>query len=124
MVIEAHTLPCIGELLDTIHGACWFSTMDLKSGRWQVLICEVDKHKTTFWINNSQLYEFNQVLFSLCNTPATFSWLMDHVLIGLNWEMCLFYVDNDIVFFKTWEKGVMWGEAVLLVEKYFLKIEF
>ena len=87
---DAHPLPRIDDLLDALHGAKWFSTLDLKSGYWQVPIAEQDKEKTAFRISSRQLFEFNQVPFGLCNAPATFSRLMDRVLAGLHWETCLF----------------------------------
>ena len=102
-VKDAHPLPRIDDLLDALHGARWFSTLDIKSGYWQVPITESDKAKTAFRTSSGQLYEFNQVQFGLCNTPATFSRLMDRVLAGLHWETCLFYFD-DIVFSSTWEE--------------------
>ena len=85
-VKDAHPLPRIDDLLDTLHGVRWFSTLDLKSGYWQVSIMERDKEKTAFRTSSGQLYEFNQVPFGLCNAPATFSHLMDRVLSGLHWE--------------------------------------
>ena len=97
-------MPCIDDLLDTLYGTCWFSTLDLKSGYWQVPIRKADKPKTAFQMSRGQLFEFNQIPFCLCNVPATFSHLMDHVLTGFNWETCLFYLDNIIVFSKTWEE--------------------
>ena len=103
-VKDAHPLPRIDDLLDALHGACWFSTLDLKSGYWQVLIMERDKEKTAFRTSSGQLYEFSQVPFGLCNAPATFSQLMDRVLSGLHWETCLFYLDDIIVFSSTWEE--------------------
>ena len=101
---DAHPLPRIDDLLDALHGAKWFSTLDLKSGYWQVPIAEQDKEKTAFRTSSGQLFEFNQVPFGLCNAPATFSRLMDRVLAGLHWETCLFYLDDIIVFSSTWEE--------------------
>ena len=103
-VKDAHPLPRIDNLLDTLHGVRWFSTLDLKSGYWQVPIMERDKEKTEFRTSSGQLYEFNQVPFGLCNAPATFSRLMDCVLSGLHWETCLFYLDDIIIFSSTWEE--------------------
>ena len=102
-VKDSHPLPRIDDLLDALHGARWFSTLDLKSGYWQVPIMESDKAKTAFRTSSGQLYEFNEVPFGLCNAPATFSRLMDRILAGLHWETCLFYLD-DIVFSSTWEE--------------------
>ena len=101
---DAHPIPRIDDLLDALHGARWFSTLDLKSGYWQVPIQERDKQKTAFHTSSGQLLEFNQVPFGLCNAPATFFGLIDHVLAGLHWETCLFYLDDIIVFAATWEE--------------------
>ena len=103
-VKDAHPIPRIDDLLDALHGSRWFSTLDLKSGYWQVPIQERDKEKTAFRTSSGQLFEFNQVPFGLCNAPATFSRLMDHALAGLHWETCLFYLDDIIVFAATWEE--------------------
>ena len=103
-VKDAHPLLRIDDLLDALHGAKWFSTLDLKSGYWQVPIKEQDKAKTAFHTSSGQLFKFNQVPFGLCNAHATFSRLMDRVLAGLHWETCLFYLDDIIVFSFTWEE--------------------
>ena len=101
---DAHPLPRIDDLLDALHGARWFSTLDLKSGYWQVPIQGWDKERTAFRTSGGQLFEFNQVPFGLCNSPITFSRLMDCILAGLHWETCLFFLDDIIVFAATWEE--------------------
>ena len=47
---DSYSLPRIEQTLDTLHGAKWFSTLDLKSAYWQVEIAEEDKHKTAFTV--------------------------------------------------------------------------
>lgn len=43
-------LPLIDDLLDQLGKASYFTSLDLKSGYWQVQIQEQDKEKTTFVI--------------------------------------------------------------------------
>ena len=47
-VKDVHPLSRIDDLLDALHGARWFSTLELKCGYWQVPITESDKAKTAF----------------------------------------------------------------------------
>ena len=58
-VKDAHPVPRIDDLLDALHGAHWFTTLDLKSGYWQVPIQEQDKEKMAFRTSSGQLFEFN-----------------------------------------------------------------
>ena len=101
---DALPIPSIDDLLDALHGARWFSTLDLKSGYWQGPIQEQDKEETALRTSSGHLFEFNRVPFGICNAPATFSHLMDCILAGLHWETCLFYLDDIIVFAATWEE--------------------
>ena len=41
--------------------------------------------------------------FGLCNAPATFECLMETVLAGLHWQICLIYFDDIIVIGKDFE---------------------
>ena len=53
---DAHPIPCIDDLLDMIYSARWFTTLNLKSGYWQVPIQEPAKEKTAFRTSSGQLY--------------------------------------------------------------------
>ena len=47
-VKDGYSLPRIEDTLDCLHGAVWFSTLDLKSGYWQVELEEEAKPLTAF----------------------------------------------------------------------------
>lgn len=44
--------------------------------------------------------------FGLCNAPATFSRIMDIVLSGMKIDRCLCYLEDLIVFGKTFESSL------------------
>lgn len=62
-----------------------------------------DKEKTAFTTPDG-LFEFNVMPFGLCNAPATFERFMDTVLRGLKWEICLCYVDDVVIFGRTFDE--------------------
>ncbi len=78
------------------------SCLDMNSGYWQVEVDESDVEKTAF-VSRRGLFEFKVMPFGLCNAPATFERLMETVLAGLNWQICLIYLDDIIVHGRTFE---------------------
>lgn len=60
---DSYPLPRIDDILDQLLGNSWFSTLDLKSGYWQVKIRSEDKEKTAFSIGNG-LWQFTVMPFS------------------------------------------------------------
>ena len=97
---DAYPLPRIDDSLDALSGGMWFSTMDLMSGYWQILMDPTDMEKTAFTTCHG-LYEFKVMPFGLANAPATFERLMESILRGLQWEECLVYMDDIIVSGRT-----------------------
>ena len=102
---DAYPLPRIDDSLDQLAGAKWFSYLDLNPGYWQVEVANEDREKTAF-ASRRGLYEFKVMPFGICNAPATFERLMETVLAGLNWKICLIYLDDTIVIEKTFENMV------------------
>ena len=103
---DAYPIPRIDDTLDSLYGSKWFAVLDLKAGYWQVPIKEDDKEKTAFKTSAGGLYEFNVLPFGLCNAPATFSRLMEQTLGGLSWKICLAYLDDIIIFAKSWSEFI------------------
>ncbi|UYV61916.1 K02A2.6-like [Cordylochernes scorpioides] len=99
---DSYPFPRIDATLDTLAGSQWFSTLDLKSGYWQVEMHPDDKEKTAF-TTGSGLWQFNVMPIGLCNAPATFERLKEAVLQGLATETCLVYLDDIIKVFKRLE---------------------
>ncbi|KAI3368203.1 hypothetical protein L3Q82_007929 [Scortum barcoo] len=93
---DTYPLPHIQDTLDTLSTAKYFSTLDLTSGYWQVEMTPRARKAAAFCTRKG-LCEWNVMPFGLCNAPATFQRLMDRVLAGLQWEVCLVYLDDTIV---------------------------
>ena len=100
---DAFPLPRIQDVLGTMGGARYFCTMDLASGYWQIRMQDQDKEKTAF-VTRQGLFHFKTMPFGLCNAPATFQRVMEKVLMGLQWEQCLVYLDDIIIFGPTFEE--------------------
>lgn len=103
--VDRYPLPRIDELLETFRTANWFTTLDLASGYWQVEMSEEDKEKTAF-ITHKGLYEFNVMPFGLCNAPGTFQRLMNYVLQDFLGKFVAVYIDDIIIYSKTFEQHV------------------
>ena len=104
-VKDAVPIPRVDDSLASLSSSRWFSTLDLDSGYWQVAMDANTQEKAAF-VTPSGLYEWNVMPFGLCNAPSTFARLMELVLKGLHWKICLIYLDDVIVMGRTFEEGL------------------
>ena len=119
---DQYPLPRIDEMLDSLAGATYFSTLDLMSGYWQVMVHPADREKTAF-ITRYGTYEFNVMPFGLCNAPATFQRLMNHVYQGIAYKYVVVYLDDTNVFSRTFDDHIKHlREVFIRIRKAGLKL--
>ena len=104
---DGYALPRIDDTLDCLHGAMWFSTLDLKSRYWQVELEEEAKSLTAFTMGPLGFWECERMPFGLTNAPATFQRLMESCLDELHLSWCIIYLDDIIVFSQTPEEHLV-----------------
>ena len=115
-ITDAHPLPRIDELLEQFRTAKWFSSMDLASGYWQIEMKEEDKQKTAFTCCYG-LYQFNVMPFGLKNAPPTFQRLMNELFRDYLDEFVVIYIDDILVFSKTFEDHMRHLQIVFKILK-------
>ena len=101
---DSYPLPHIQKALESMVGSAHFSSMDFKSGFWQIKMAPELQQYATFTVGNLGFYEFTCMPFGLCNAPVTFQHLMQNTLGKLNLMYCMIYLDDVIVFGRTEEE--------------------
>ena len=91
---DAYPLPRMQETMESMVGSRFFSTMDLKSGFWQVKMAKDSQQYTAFTVGSMGVYEFLRMPYRLCNAPVTFQRLMQNCLRELNLTYALIYLDD------------------------------
>ena len=100
---DSYPLPLIEECLDALAENRYFSTLDMASGYWQVVIDPRDRYKTAF-ITKYGLFEHVRLAMGLCNSPATYQRIMTYVLQNMLWKNVLVYLDDIIILGRTFDE--------------------
>ena len=103
---DSYALPRVEEILDCLSGSQYFSVLDMKSGYYQAELEESHKERTAFTVGPSGFYEYNRLPFGLTNSPATYQLLMEDILGDYHLRICLIYLDDIIIFSRTYEEHV------------------
>ena len=99
---DAFPLPRIDEIFDQLYDATYYTKFDFKSGYFQVPLSEEDRPKTAFSTRDNH-YQFTVLPQGITNGPATFQRVINHVLGPTRWKYALAYIDDVIIYSKTFE---------------------
>eukprot|EP00834_Sanchytrium_tribonematis_P006818 NODE_541_length_6250_cov_0.390831.p2 type:complete len:182 gc:universal NODE_541_length_6250_cov_0.390831:6150-5605(-) len=89
-------------LINSLDGAKFFISLDLKSGYWQRPLADKDREKTAF-VTPFGLFEFIGIPFGLSTAPASFQRLMDEIFKEMIGTEILVYLDAFLIFGHTLE---------------------
>ena len=93
-------LPRIHEILKDLGDATIFSSLDFKSGYWQVPLTPECRHLAAFSAPSGGQYQPRVMFFGLKNAPGTFQNLIRHVLAEQWGQFAIAYLDDIIVYSK------------------------
>ena len=110
---DSYPIPRGSETMESLVGTRYFSTMDLKSGFWQVKMSKESGQYTAFTVGSMGVYEFLRMPYGLCNAQAMFHSLMQNCLRELNLQFALIYLDDVIIYSRMQEDHLTHLQAVL-----------
>ncbi|KAL7723714.1 hypothetical protein ACLKA6_018065 [Drosophila palustris] len=120
---DAYPLPRIHPILERLRNARYISTLDLKSGYWQIPMARGSREYTAFTVPGRGLFHWKVMPFGLHSAPATFQRALDCV-IGPDMEPYAFaYLDDIIVSGASLEEHVRnLGEVLRILRKANLRL--
>ena len=74
-----------------------FTKLDLKNGYYLICIVKEDEPKIAFH-TRFRLYEWNMMLFRLCNAPTIFQVIMDDLFYDMLDEGVIIYLNNKYTY--------------------------
>lgn len=112
VILESVPLPDLHNCFTWFSGATFFTVFDLNQAYYQVPLAEESKPITAF-CTDWNLYEFNRVPFGLATGAAVLSRLLDNVLGDLKFVCVYNYLDDVVIYSRSFEEHLSHIEQVL-----------
>ena len=111
-VPDSQPIPRIQDILDSLGGSKWFSTLDMSKAYHQGYIDEKYRHLTAF-VTPWALYEWLRIPFGLRNAPPAFQRYINQMFSDMKGTICEPYLDDVLCFSKAFEEHVQDLDKVL-----------
>ncbi len=105
-------IPRQTDILATLAGSQVLSSLDALLGFTQLQLHEDDMEKTAF-CSHRGLYQFRRMPFGLRNSPSIFQRVMQGILSPYLWIFSLVYIDDIVVYSKSYEEHIEHLDQVL-----------
>jgi hypothetical protein len=100
---DSWTLPNVEESMSSLHGNTWFTSLDMKEAFWSVPLDEESKAYTAFQTPDG-LMQYRRMPMGLKTASAVFCRYVDRMLGSMKWTSVLAYVDDLLIFGKTFHE--------------------
>ncbi|CAF3391361.1 unnamed protein product [Rotaria socialis] len=99
-------MPRIDDIFDHLLQAEYYTTVDFKSGYFQVGLDPKDRPKTAF-PTRDQHYQFTVLPQSVTNGPPAFQRIVSQILGLTRWKYSLAYLDDVIIYSTTFKEHLL-----------------
>jgi hypothetical protein len=107
-----YPLPLIQDIFDLIGGSKVFTTLDMRSGFWQLPMAEDSIAKTAFVCHRGQ-FEFLRMPFGLANAPSVYQRAMNKVLADFIGKFVMVFIDDIVIYSNNEDEHKKHVELVL-----------